>query len=85
MRYGARRRRGRVRGGTADDNGYCERDDNANDAKMQYDAMYLKGRPLMRNRLNPVGKLALLNTDKIIMKYLPASASMQRSSVAAPE
>lgn len=53
-----------------------------NDAKMQYDAMYLKGRPLMRNRLNPVGKLALLNTDKIVMKYLPASASMQRDLTA---
>ena len=53
-----------------------------NDGKMQYDAMYIKGRPLMRNRLNPVGKLALLNTDKIIMKYLPASASMQRDLAA---
>jgi hypothetical protein len=53
-----------------------------NDSAMQYDKMYLKGRPLMRNRLNPTGKLALLNTDKLIMKYLPASASMQRDLAA---
>lgn len=49
-----------------------------NDAQMQYDAMYFKGRPLVRNRLNPAGKMALLNTQKIVMKYLPHTASMQR-------
>lgn len=53
-----------------------------NDNAMQFDRMYIKGRALVRNRLNPTGKLALLNTDKIMMKYLPASASMQRDLAA---
>jgi hypothetical protein len=41
-----------------------------NDASGQYDTLYYKGRTMLRNRLNPAGKLALLNTDKIMMKYL---------------
>src|SRR6185312_9978204 len=47
----------------------------ANDAKMQYDAMFVKGRPLLRNRLNPTGKLALLNTDFLMFKYLGFGAA----------
>jgi len=37
----------------------------------QFDGLYLKGRPVMRNRLNPAGKMALINTNKIMFKYLP--------------
>ena len=40
-------------------------------ANGQYDGLMFKGRPVIRNRLNPSNKLALLNTDKIMMKYLP--------------
>jgi hypothetical protein len=46
-----------------------------NDAQGQYDALMYKGRKMIRNRLNPANKLALLNTDKIIMKYLPRTNS----------
>lgn len=42
-----------------------------NDQAGQYDGLQYKGRKMIRNRLNPAGKLALLNTDKIMMKYLP--------------
>lgn len=41
----------------------------------QYDALMYKGRKMLRNRLNPAGKLALLNTDKIMVKYLPRTMS----------
>jgi len=49
-----------------------------NDGQMQYDTMFFKGRKVLRNRLNPVGELALLNTNFMKMKYLPARASVQR-------
>ena len=53
-----------------------------NDGQMHFDVMYFKGRPVLRNRLNPANKLALLNTSKIAMKYLPHTASMQRDLAA---
>ena len=37
----------------------------------QQTGLMLKGQPLFRNRLNPTGKLALLNTSHIKVKYLP--------------
>lgn len=45
------------------------------DAQAQLDSVQFKGRKVMRNRLNPTGKLALLNTDYIKIKYLPRSLS----------
>lgn len=47
----------------------------ANDAGMQLDALFYKGRKVLRNRVNPSGKLALLNTGNIKMKYLPRMLS----------
>lgn len=41
------------------------------DGAGQLDALMFKGRKMIRNRLNPAGKLALLNTDKMMVKYLP--------------
>jgi hypothetical protein len=43
----------------------------------QYDGLAIKGRPVLRNRLNPTGKLALLNTSKIMFKYLPRKLTQQ--------
>lgn len=40
-------------------------------AGMQQVGLFLKGQPCFRNRLNPTGKLALLNTDHLKIKYLP--------------
>ncbi len=40
-------------------------------APAQQQGLFLKGQPLFRNRLNPTGKLALLNTDHIRVKYMP--------------
>jgi hypothetical protein len=37
----------------------------------QQQGLFLKGSPVIRNRLNPIGKLAMLNTAHIKMKYLP--------------
>jgi|SRR6185312_8910971 len=37
----------------------------------QLDSLMFKGRRVLRNRLNPSGQLAFLNTDKIKVKYLP--------------
>lgn len=48
-----------------------------NDAQGQYDQLMYKGRKMLRNRLNPANKLSLLNTDKIIMKYLPRTNSQK--------
>ena len=45
------------------------------DQSGQLDAVYFKGRRVLRNRVNPANKLALLNTDKIRMKYLPRALS----------
>jgi hypothetical protein len=45
------------------------------DAQGQLDSIMFKGRKVLRNRLNPTGKLALLNTDFIKIKYLPRSLS----------
>ncbi len=42
-----------------------------NNDQMQPDGLYWKGRPLTRNRLAPSGQLALLNTSKLQIKYLP--------------
>lgn len=42
-----------------------------NDANGQQEALYFKGRRVIRNAVNPTGKLALLNTNHIKMKYLP--------------
>ena len=41
----------------------------------QFDSLIYKGRQVIRNRLNPSGKLALLNTDKMMVKYLPRTMS----------
>lgn len=37
----------------------------------QQQGLYLKGNRFLRNRLNPSGKMSLLNTNQIKMKYLP--------------
>jgi len=42
-----------------------------NGGNMQQQGLFMKGQPVVRNRLNPAGKLALLNTDHIRLKYLP--------------
>lgn len=42
-----------------------------NDAMMQQDSLYFKGRRVFRNPVSPVNKLAMLNTDFIRLKYLP--------------
>ena len=39
--------------------------------QMQQSGLAFKGQPVLRNRLNPSGKLAMLNTDTIKIKYLP--------------
>lgn len=41
-----------------------------NDPAMQIEAYY-KGKPVLRNAFQPAGKLAVLNTKKIEIKYLP--------------
>jgi hypothetical protein len=43
----------------------------ANDAQMQMDQLFYKGKRVLRNPVAPTGKLALLNTDHISIKYLP--------------
>lgn len=45
------------------------------DGQGQLDSIQFKGRKVLRNRLNPTGKLALLNTDFIKIKYLPRTLS----------
>jgi hypothetical protein len=45
-----------------------------NAQSQQIDAFF-KGKPLIRNPLNPTGQLALLNTNKIKVKYLPRRLS----------
>jgi hypothetical protein len=42
-----------------------------NGAPAQQQGLFWKGQPVYRNRLNPTGKVALLNTDYIKVKYLP--------------
>ena len=44
---------------------------NALDPQAQPTGLYYKGQPLIRNQMNPAGKLLLLNTRKIEIKYLP--------------
>lgn len=42
-----------------------------NDNQMQMDTLYYKGKTVLRNPVAPTGKLALLNTEHIKIKYLP--------------
>jgi hypothetical protein len=43
----------------------------ANNERMQMETLFYKGKPVLRNPVAPTGKLALLNTDQIKIKYLP--------------
>jgi hypothetical protein len=42
-----------------------------NDGQMQLQSIWYKGTPVIRNRLNPAGQLAVLNANYIALKYLP--------------
>lgn len=42
-----------------------------NDNQMQLATLYYKGKPVIRNPWAPTGKLALLNTSHVKIKYLP--------------
>jgi hypothetical protein len=41
------------------------------DGQAQPTGLFYKGQAVIRNAVNPVGKLALINTNKIAIKYLP--------------
>lgn len=50
-----------------------------NDGGMQQANLSFKGKPVYRNRLNPTGKMALVNPRWIKVKYLPMSPVPQDS------
>jgi hypothetical protein len=43
----------------------------ANNAKMQLEQLYWQGKRVMRNAFSPANKMAFLNMDKLMIKYLP--------------
>jgi hypothetical protein len=48
---------------------------NANNAQMQLEQLYWMGKQVMRNPVAPANKMAFLNSDKLLMKFLPHTQS----------